>query len=338
VGPGAPGTILIVTHEADDHVPLVASELAARGVPVVRFDTESYPERSAVELRVDARSSVRLRVAGEELDGESVAGVLYRHLRLPAAPRIDDEVGRRLAESELRAALEGALLSLDAYWLNHPQANRLSRHKPLQLTLAAAEGFSVPETRITADPEEVRSLFRAWDGRMVAKLVGGQVVAPSAEDQYVIYTTLLSEDDLASDAALTACPAIYQRYVEKLFELRVTVVGDEVFACRIDSQAHEDGRVDWRRAGRDALALSEHRLDPSVARMCVSLARRLNLELAGLDLIETPEGETVFLELNAAGQWAWVEHATGMPIAAAVADRLISGSRGRGPARFPAPA
>jgi hypothetical protein len=50
--------------------------------------------------------------------------------------------------------------------------------------------------------------------------------------------------------------------------------------------------------------------------------------MAGLDLIVTPGGDTVFLELNAAGQWAWIEAATGLPIAAAIAEELLAGARG----------
>ena len=35
----------------------------------------------------------------------------------------------------------------------------------------------------------------------------------------------------------------------------------------------------------------------------------------------------MFLELNAAGTWAWIQHATGLPIAAAFAENLVAGAR-----------
>ncbi len=263
----------------------------------------------------------------QKIDGDDVTAVLYRHLHLREAPQVSDAKARELVESELRATLEGALLATDAYWLNHPYANRLARHKPLQLALAVREGLSVPETRISDDPEEIRALHRRWGGRMVAKLVGGQIVAPTVDEQYVIYTTLVEQDDLCSDAALAACPAVYQRCVEKAFDLRVTVVGDRLFACRIDSQDDEQGTVDWRQVGAGALPIRPCELDTDTTERCLSLMRRLGLELAGLDLIVTPKGETVFLEVNAAGQWLWVQEATGMPIASAIADQLLDGGR-----------
>jgi glutathione synthase/RimK-type ligase-like ATP-grasp enzyme len=293
-----------------------------------RLDTDIHCDRSMAELEiVGKRVRSRLHSGGQKLDGDDVTAVLYRHLHLREAPHIEDRQARELAQSELRATLEGTLLALDAYWLNHPYANRLARHKPLQLALAARAGLSIPETRITDDPQEIRELYRRWGGRMVAKLVGGQLLAPTVEEQYVVYTTLIEQEDLRSDAALAACPAIYQRCVEKAFDLRVTVVGERLFACRIDSQSNERGAVDWRRAGVGAVPIRPYELDPDTAARCLALMRRLGLDLAGLDLIVTPDGETVFLEVNAAGQWLWVQEATRMPIAAAIVDQLLDGAR-----------
>ena len=40
------------------------------------------------------------------------------------------------------------------------------------------------------------------------------------------------------------------------------------------------------------------------------------------DCIVTPEGRHVFLEVNPAGQYLWVEAATKLPITAAIVDEL----------------
>jgi len=321
--------VLIVTHARDDHVPLVAGALAARGADAVRFDTDGYPARARVGFAISRGiPEVRFSLPGRELRGDEVGAVLYRHRVLPDAPAGMDEEAAPLVRSELQGALDGALLALDATWVNHPHANRLARHKLLQLRLARAEGLRVPETTVSADPEEIRARFRGWGGRMVAKLAGGQLPLTADVEAYAIYTTRVEAGDLADDAALAACPAMYQEEIGKAHELRVTVVGDEVLACRIDSPGVEAARVDWRAAGRDAVPHSAVELDAALADRCRALTRRLGLRMAGLDLIVTPEGEPVFLELNAAGQWAWIEEATGLPIAAAIAGELLAGVHG----------
>lgn len=323
------GAVLIVSHGTDDHVPLVRAKLNELGIEVIWFDTDNYGSETNASFQIeDCSPTIVFRIGKSEHRGDIVRAVFFRHIRLARAPHVADLAARRMAESEMRSTLEGALLALEpALWINHPYANRFARSKLVQLRLASRLGFKVPETCITADPRIIREHYRRWNGEMVAKLAGGQIVGDTPELQYVILTTLITPEDLKDDEALSACPAIYQRRVPKEYELRVTVVGEEVFACRIDSQALEISQVDWRAAGPSALHQQPYELDEAIAGQCCALLRRLGLEIAGLDFIVTPEGETVFLEINAAGAWAWVEQATGLPIAAAIARRLALGAQ-----------
>jgi hypothetical protein len=305
---------------------LLRAELDKLDVEVVWFDSDQYRKSADLVFGVEGSvPRVTVRAANFVHRGDKFAAVLFRHLRLPRAPEIADPEARRLAEAEMRSALEGALLSMEpVLWLNHPLANQHARNKLLQLRLASRLGLAVPETLVTADPTQIRKLYKEWNGALVAKLVGGQLAADTVDTQYVIHTTLIGPEDLQDDGALSACPAIYQRRVDKLYDVRVTVVGDEIFPCRIASQESETAQVDWRMAGHAALDHRPYALDPSVANRCRALMRELGLQMAGIDLIVTPEGDTVFLEINAAGQWAWVEQATGLPIAAAIARRLAA--------------
>ena len=323
-------TVLIVTHGVDDHAPLVRTELADLGIEVCWFNTDSYPNINVVTFSVEANAPrAHFHVGQKEYLGSSIAAVLFSQLRRPFAPHIADPEARRLAESELRWTLEGVLFALKPrLWVNHPHANRRARSKLRQLRLAADLGFSIPDTLVTADPQMIRRQYQAWDGKMVAKLVGGQIVGTSTDSQYVIHTTLITDEDLKNDDALSACPAIYQNFLEKLCDIRVTVVGDEIFACRIDSQQREDAYVDWRAAGHAALDIQQCKLEASIADRCRALMRELGLQTAGIDLIVTTEGHTVFLEINAAAQWVWVQEATGLPIAASIARRLASACDG----------
>ncbi len=185
--------VLVVTHGGDDeHADRVIAALTERGATPLRFDTELYPGRAQLSFTAGgAGTGVELHIDGHSVRDREIGAVLYRHRRLPRAGHLGVPDARRMAEAEWLALIDGALLSLDAFWVNHPAANRLARHKPLQLTLAQELGLRVAPTCITADPATVRALWERWGGRMVAKLAGGQVVDADGETPFAVFTTQL---------------------------------------------------------------------------------------------------------------------------------------------------
>ncbi|MEQ1718760.1 MAG: MvdC/MvdD family ATP grasp protein [Hyphomicrobium sp.] len=332
-------SILIVTHAADDHVPLVEAELIRLGTAYIRFNTDDCMESAdvlcggghgpGIEFSIDRIApQINLTTACGSYHGQDIAAVLFRHIKPYQPVRLEDPDAARFAASEISAALEGAVLTLEpALWINHPQANQNTRNKVLQLRVAAQLGFDVPDTIVTRDPARIRERFAQWSGQMVAKLAGGQLVGPSVDAQYVIHTTKITTAHLANDAALSAAPAIYQRLIAKAYDVRVTVIGEKLFACRIASQARDDSAIDWRAAGFQNLDHRVFDLPPAVQSLCRDIVRRFGLHTAGIDLIERPDGAFTFLEINASGQWAWIEKMTGLPIAAEFARQLSGAAR-----------
>lgn len=52
--------------------------------------------------------------------------------------------------------------------------------------------------------------------------------------------------------------------------------------------------------------------------------RHVGLNYGCIDMIVTPNGEYVFLEINPSGQWYFVQMKTNMDIASAIVDLIIS--------------
>ncbi len=124
----------------------------------------------------------------------------------------------------------------------------------------------------------------------------------------VLPSTLVEIKDLQNDAALQLCPSIYQEHIAKQFELRVLVLGEEVIAVKLDSQAHEHSRIDWRvDADHGKIHAEQYALDAGTTAQILALMRALNLAMGSLDLIVTPDGEIVFLEVNEQGQFLFLE-------------------------------
>jgi glutathione synthase/RimK-type ligase-like ATP-grasp enzyme len=116
-----------------------------------------------------------------------------------------------------------------------------------------------------------------------------------------------------------------QNYVEKAFELRITVVGQEVFACKINSQLQDEdkGKTDWRQGYDYGLKHEPYDLPAEITSKCLLFLQRMELNFGCFDFIVTPGNQYLFLECNSNGQWLWIEQETGMRISGAIANFLI---------------
>ena len=184
--------------------------------------------------------------------------------------------------------------------------------KPFQAQTIAAAGFEVPESLITTDPDEVRA-FAQRVGPLVFKSISGiRSIVRRLDDDY-----------LRRLDRVRALPTQFQALVEG-DDVRVHVVGGEVFATRIRSSA-----ADYRYAGRDGLdaELTATDLPDEVSQRCVDLAATLGLPLAGIDLREVPDGRFVCFEANPMPGYSYFESHTGQPISEAVV-RFLAGKAG----------
>ena len=317
--------VLIVTSGEDAHVGLVRPLLDAAGARCVVLDTDALGAGCAIHVRPrDGRLEVTFELAAELLHGRDVGAVWWRRPGLPLGPLDGLAAGaRRFAEQEWTRFVQGALRLLDCHWVSHPDAIRAAGYKLVQLARAADHGLRIPDTYAGASPAALRPLA-AGHGQIVAKVVGhGPPIADDSEPAYRVPTQRFDAADLPADAAIAAAPAIYQGYVRKRRDVRVTVVGDTLHAATIHSQGTPVTEVDWRRADAYTLPHARARLPDAVAERCLALTHAFGLRFAAIDLILTPDGEYVFLELNPNGQWGWIQELTGLPIAESLCAELL---------------
>ncbi len=122
------------------------------------------------------------------------------------------------------------------------------------------------------------------------------------------------------------CPGMFQKYIEKGYEIRATVIGEKVFSAKIDSQKYPEKSVDWRKGRYIKEIFSTIEIPKSLETMLVNFMRRFGLQFGAFDLIVDKEGNFVFLECNPNGEWAWIEDCTKMPMTNALIDLLVNKS------------
>jgi hypothetical protein len=331
--------IAIVTDVFDAHADIVLKVLAAMGHDAVRVNSSDLPLNTVLHARNGAgRWSGGLRVTANDrvLDWEHVTAVWWRK---PAGYGLSQRLSERerdFAEQELDHVVRGLWATLDCYWMSRPAAIAEASYKIEQLARAARAGFAVPRTLVTSDPDAVRAFAAECAAGIVYKVLTDPLLAARRTHErdrtawpvpLVVSTTPIDVERSDDLEALRELPGLFQEYVPKRVEHRVTVIGDDVFVAEIDSQRDDDARVDWRAGALQDSFFAPGSLPDDVVRRCVELVRSYDLQFGALDLIETDDGRHVFLEVNPNGQFLFVEdRIPQFRMAEAMATRLVRGA------------
>jgi glutathione synthase/RimK-type ligase-like ATP-grasp enzyme len=320
--------IVVLSVREDPHASVIGNEFDHRGAPWLLFDPADLPTSAELSTRIGCSGSAQplLRLPNRQIDLADVAAV---YLRRPGHPRPPEHLSQPesafVAEETERYVVD-LWDSLDVFMFPAPRAVILRAQLRLrQLRLAGDLGFELPDTVVGNDPDRVWQLYRDHGGRLVSKKVGQGAFEENRRGERVLrYTEPIRPRDLAFFTGIRHCPVIVQEAIPKRLELRVTVVASRVFAAAIYSQDSHHTKHDWRHYDQATTRIQPWQLPRELEARCVALVRRLDLWYGAIDLILTPDGRYVFLEINPAGQYLWIEDATGQPITSAIADLLIA--------------
>lgn len=124
----------------------------------------------------------------------------------------------------------------------------------------------------------------------------------------VVFTSRIQIDAHTEPMAIRSLPSDSSKGDQETVRCGVTVVGDTLFAATIDSQAHAETEVDWRKTSTPDIAHATYELPTEIEEKCVALTRSLGLRFGALDFVLDRDGQLWFLEINPNGQWAWIEN------------------------------
>lgn len=322
-------SVLLVTRSDDnDCVKMVSQALLDLGEQPVRLDTDRYPTEIKLTTRLGAQTQRWLETRQGRFDLSEVRSLWYR--RYFAGGRLPAELGdtREACVNEARRTMYGAIASLGCFQVDPLICVRKTDHKELQLQKAVELGMEIPPTLITNDPHEARAFYYAHGGKVVTKTQSSFAIYRGGEEQ-VVFTTPVTEESLERLDGLRYAPMVFQALVPKRIELRATVVGRTVHTAYVDSQKSELSSIDWRRDGVGLLnAWEPYDLPDRTREALLGVTEFFGLNYAAADFIVTPDDRHVFLEINAGGEWFWLQRI--LPIAQSLAE-ILAGKTARVP-------
>ncbi|HSA50611.1 MAG TPA: ATP-grasp ribosomal peptide maturase, partial [Yinghuangia sp.] len=238
--------VWVVTNDDDPTADLVIEELHRRAVPVVRFDSGHFPARLSASARIGGGDGWRgvLRTATREAAIDRVRSLYYRRPSGFAFPHLDAE-DARFATTQARYGLGGLIVSLpECLYVNHPNRIGDAEYKPAGLAAAVRAGFELPTTLITNEPAQAQEFARAY-GPVLYKPLYAPLYSRAKTSQAVKVAAVRPGE---LDDAVSGTMHLFQTIIDKVADVRVTVIGGRVFSVVVKSDL-----LDWR-TDYDALA------------------------------------------------------------------------------------
>jgi hypothetical protein len=309
--------ILIVAPRQDVHAACVAQDLEKMGRQFSFVDSSRLTTDGRIQFRAGRDGgSTWTSTDGQHVELETVRTVWHRRRFLPPIASRHPVRDQRYFQREWTDMLSGMFASLDDAWFVNDPGRMDAAVKPLQLRLAQQLGLRIPDTLITNDPVAAAAFVQRHEERIVHKTL-------AAPRHRFLPTKAWSASDRHAWDNLVFSPTIFQEMVTGCRELRITVIGDRLFAAEFRPAADLiDGRLDVRTPYR------LHRLPTDISRRLLALVRQLGLVFSTIDMKLTDDGEYVFLEVNPMGQFLYIEILAGLPLTAAMAELLAFGREG----------
>lgn len=306
--------VLIATQHDDPDTEVVASQLRSRGSRVSVFDGQDYPMKSEISTFIDCATDTRFVVsgAGGELDLESFDVVWWRRyhgFNVSGNFHPDDEKIIQL-ENRMLSRHFPHLVSPSARWINSPEGEMLGSSKLKQLRVAKDVGLLFPKTLATNSRAEAKRFIDLLEGagkRAILKTFLPHCWLNEGDTPAYAYTSAITAPQLVEDSMFRVCPVILQERMDSVCEIRAVFMGQACVAVEHNHASGGRNHLDARTSALRDRNLKVHALPAELVGRCVKLMASLSLVFGSFDLLLTPDGEYVFLEINPQGQWAWLD-------------------------------
>lgn len=246
--------------------------------------------------------------------------IYYHGRELPHYDSVLPRIGASVTDYGL--AVVKQFESLDTYVVNGSKAIGESRDKLLSLQVLSQSGVRVPATVLARGAKNLRAaLTSVKEMPVVLKVlrgtqgVGVMLVHSPVSLASVLETLNTLEEDV-----------LIQEFLKKSAgrDYRVFVVGGSIAASMLRTAPTGEFRSNIHRGGEGTPV----NLPKSYRRIAIRAAQAFGLGVAGVDLMEGPNGATI-LEVNSSPGFEGIEKATKQNIAAIIMKFVVAETRKR---------
>lgn len=310
--------VLIISNTLDFGTDYITYSLESRNISYLRINRDCF-DRYRIDFNIQT-GILEIEVENEMfiLSEEILKSIYFRapvYLRDNYQP--DLTTIEQLYRTQWTAFIKNLVYFENVLWMNNPTMTYKAENKLLQLKVAKELGLHIPDTIVTNSNKR----FQDTDKMIVMKSIDTALFKKSGQEAFV-YTNVMSERDLMS-ANLTSLPIMTQEFLNPKIDIRVTIVGEEIFAVKIlKENCGIEG--DWR-MHREGIVFESFDLPKEISEVLLKLNQRFNLKYSAIDLAIS-KGKYYFVEINPTGEWAWLVDNAGISIDQSICNMLEGGN------------
>ncbi|NHN27926.1 ATP-grasp ribosomal peptide maturase [Flavobacterium jejuense] len=320
--------ILCISHSKDYYtIDIVIKRLKELGENVYRLNSDDFSRKLSISYKNTLGEPILEIIDGSNhITSNLIEAVWYRKLWEITVPEDLDKSYKAIYLQEYNTMRTLFFDSLkNKVWINPIEIDHsIGANKVEQLRLAQKAGLIIPESVFTNNSEVVKHFFyNVCNKQVIAKLHGS--LSRSMEGNTPFFpTTLVLEEHLQQlSDSLEYCPMIFQRKIEKQYELRVIYVDETFFVGKINATLSETGKIDWRATKEGNIGWDVYELPKDVCSSITKMMKSMGLLFGAIDVIRQKDGQYVFLEVNPQGEWGMLQRDLGYPIGETIAEKLV---------------
>lgn len=309
--------ILFITNKEDISVDYLISKLKLKTKKFLRIDSEDI---NKIDFNINPKGEFLIKINSKTYNLKSVRSVVFK--RTPTKFDFNkDDSNQKYLNNERKHFFEGLYLCLkDAKWINPMFATHIAERKIFQLNQAKILGLQTPESIITNNSLTAHKFLQQHQKSIIKPISNGLQVVNN--DIYSIYTSEIKKDffSLYKESELFETPIFLQEKIKNKSDIRVVIINKNIFTVRIDK--NDKSEVDWRKP-EILKTYSKINLPKKLSNLLIRLNKSFGLIYSAIDLIETPKGEFIFLEINPVGEWVWLESELDLNISETLLNEML---------------
>ena len=319
---------LMISQEWDINAAAVSWGLAKMGIESLRVSSLIDPRLGPIALKSTHDSEWSSEYYGKE---NVFRSCWYRRPSVKINLKNTRECDRDYLNEEWNTLHRNVCSINDeilrCLWVNKPYSASMAENKLYQLSVARKCGLSYPDTLVSNDPVAIKDFIKSHNNVIYKSFMPHLWHNLSSDINYALYATLIDESMIGNDSSVLICPGIYQKYIDKKYDLRVTVIGNKVFSALIQSK-DKLAFIDWRRHSLgENIEICDSSLPTSYKSKIMKLVRSMGLAFGCIDLAVDKNNDIFFLEINQSGHFLFIEQAAPhFPLLSAMCSMLNKGS------------